>query len=64
LDVSQESDENLTAKYVKRQSRNQRRKDNFHHEGTKNTKEDFSRKGAKGAKEKQFVISTPSPSSG
>jgi len=24
---------------------NQRRKDSFHHEGTKSTKEDFSRKG-------------------
>jgi hypothetical protein len=27
-------------------------KDNFHHEGAKDTKEDFSRKGAKGAKRK------------
>jgi hypothetical protein len=49
-----------------RRSRNQRSKDSFHHEGTKVTKEDFSRKGAKpalsnvegDAKKKRFVIST------
>jgi hypothetical protein len=41
----------LTAKRPARHSRNRRRKDNFHHEGTKDTKEEFSRKGAKGAKE-------------
>jgi hypothetical protein len=31
-------------------------KDNFHHEGTKVTKEDLSRKGAKGAKEKRIQL--------
>jgi len=41
-----------------RQSRNQTRKSSFHHEGTKNTKETFSRKGAKDAKKIRFVIST------
>jgi hypothetical protein len=37
----------FTTKSIARQSRNQRRKDNFHHEGTKDTKEEFSRKDSK-----------------
>jgi hypothetical protein len=44
-----------TASKLGRQSGNQTRKDNFHHEGTKDTKdtkEEFPRKDAKAAKER------------